>query len=63
MAGLFEIIRKIKNLYKVKLLDTIKIYNVFSLDRLWKAAEDLLLGQVNKLSPLIVITIKEEYKV
>jgi hypothetical protein len=63
MAGLFEIIRKIKNLYKVKLFNTIKIYNVFSLDRLQKAVEDPLLGQVNKpLSPIVIIT-EEEYKV
>jgi hypothetical protein len=63
IAGPFEITRKIGNLYEVKLLNTIKIYNVFSPDRLRKAAEDPLLGQVNKpLSP-IVITIEEEYKV
>jgi hypothetical protein len=63
MAGPFEITRKIGNSYKVKLSDTIKIYNVFSPDRLQKAAEDPLLGQVNKpLSP-IVITTEEEYKV
>jgi hypothetical protein len=63
MAGPFEITRKIGNLYKVKLPDTIKIYNVFSLDRLRKAAKDLLSGQVNKpLSPIVIIT-EEEYKV
>jgi hypothetical protein len=32
MASLFKITKKIENLYEVKLLDTIKIYNVFSLD-------------------------------
>jgi hypothetical protein len=63
MAGPFEITRKIGNSYKVKLPNTIKIYNVFSPDRLQKAAKDLLPGQVNKPPPLIVITIKEEYKV
>jgi hypothetical protein len=63
MAGLFEITRKIGNLYEVKLLNTIKIYNVFSPDQLQKAAEDLLPGQVNKLLLLIVITTEEEYKV
>jgi hypothetical protein len=63
MAGLFEIIRKIGNLYKVKLPNTIKIYNVFSPDRLRKAAKDLLLGQVNKPSLSIVIITEEEYKV
>jgi hypothetical protein len=50
-------------LYEVKLPNTIKIYNVFSLDRLQKAAEDLLLGQVNKPPPPIVITTEKEYNV
>jgi hypothetical protein len=63
MAGSFEIIRKIGNLYKVKLPNTIKIYNVFSLDRLRKAAKDPLLRQVNKPPLLIVITTEEKYKV
>jgi hypothetical protein len=63
MAGPFEITRKIENSYKVKLPNIIKIYNVFFLDRLRKAAEDPLLGQVNKpLSPIMIIT-EEEYKV
>jgi hypothetical protein len=63
MAGSFEIIKKIGNLYEVKLPNTIKIYNVFSLDRLRKAAKDPLLGQVNKLLLLIVIITEEEYEV
>jgi hypothetical protein len=63
MAGPFEITRKIGNSYKVKLLNIIKIYNVFSPDRLQKAAKDPLPGQVNKPLPLIVITTEEEYKV
>jgi hypothetical protein len=63
MAGFFKITRKIGNSYKVKLPNIIKIYKVFSLDRLQKAAKDLLLEQVNKLLLLIVITTKEEYKV
>jgi hypothetical protein len=63
MAGPFEITRKIGNSYEVKLPDTIKIYNVFSPDRLRKAAKDPLPGQVNKLLLLIVIITEEEYKV
>jgi hypothetical protein len=63
MAGLFKITRKIGNSYEVKLSNTIKIHNVFSPDRLRKAAEDPLPGQVNKLSPPIVITTEEEYEV
>jgi hypothetical protein len=62
MADSFEITKKIGNSYEVKLFDTIKIHNVFSSDRLQKAAEAPLLGQVNKLSLLVVITTEEEYK-
>jgi hypothetical protein len=63
MAGLFKITKKIGNSYEVKLPNIIKIYNVFSLDWLQKAAENPLLKQVNKPSPPIVITTEEEYKV
>jgi hypothetical protein len=63
MASPFEITRKIGNSYEVKLLNTIKIYNVFSLDRLRKAAKNPLPGQINKPLLLIVITTEEEYKV
>jgi hypothetical protein len=63
MADSFEIIKEIGNSYEVKIFDTIKIHDVFSSDRLQKAAEDPLLGQVNKLSLLVVITTEEEYKV
>jgi hypothetical protein len=63
MAGLFKITRKIGNSYEVKLSNTIKIHNIFSLDRLQKAAKDPLLGQVNKPpSPIVIIT-EKEYKV
>jgi hypothetical protein len=47
MAGLYKIFEKIGNLYKVKLLDSVKVHPVFSLDKLWKAAIDPLLEQVN----------------
>jgi hypothetical protein len=60
IAGLFEITKQVGNLYKVKLPDTMKIYNVFSPDRLWKAADDLLSGQVNNLALSIVINSDKE---
>jgi Trk K+ transport system NAD-binding subunit len=53
MAGLYKIISKIRNLYKVELLDSVKVYPVFLPDKLWKAAIDPLLGQVNP--PLLPI--------
>jgi len=34
MARLYEILKKVSNSYKVKLLDTIKVYLVFLLDKL-----------------------------
>src|SRR6266536_5319277 len=54
MAGPFEITRQIGNSYEVKLLETMKIYNVFSPDSLRKAVDDPLPGQVNDPLPLIV---------
>ena len=53
MAGPYKIFSKIGNLYKVKLLNLVKVHPVFLPDKLWKAAMDLLLRQVN-LPPLPV---------
>ena len=47
MAGLYKIFNKVGNLYKVKLLNLVKVYFVFLLDKLRKAAINPLLGQVN----------------
>jgi hypothetical protein len=60
MARPFKITRQIGNSYKVDLLETIKIHNVFSLDRLRKAVDDPLLGQVNPPPPLIIVTTEQE---
>jgi len=43
MVGPYKILNKEGNLYKVKLLDLIKVHSVFLLDKLWKAANNLLL--------------------
>jgi hypothetical protein len=60
IAGPFDITKQIGNLYKVKLSDTMKIYNVFSPDRLWKATDDPLPGQVNNLALSIIINSDKE---
>ena len=43
MAGLYKIFNKIENLHKVKLLNLVKVYSIFLLDKLQKAAMDFLL--------------------
>ena len=48
MAGLYKVFEKIGNLYKVKLPDSIKVYLVFSPDKLRKAVTDPLPGQKNE---------------
>jgi len=49
MARLYKILNKEGNLYKVELLDLIKVYPIFLLDKLQKAANNLLPRQKNKL--------------
>jgi len=44
MAGPYKILNKEGNLYKVKLLDLIKVHPVFLPDKLRKAANNLLPG-------------------
>ena len=42
MVGPYKVLKKIGNLYKVKLLDLIKVYPIFLPDKLQKAVNDLL---------------------
>jgi hypothetical protein len=48
MAGLYKILKKIGNSYKVKLPDLIKVYPIFFPDKLRKAINNPLPGQKNK---------------
>ena len=63
MAGLYPIIYKISNSYKIELPESIKIYNIFSSDRLRKATNNPLLGQKNELLLLIEVIFDKEYKI
>jgi hypothetical protein len=63
MAGLHKVLEKVENFYKVKLLETVKVHLVFSLDRLWKAADDPLLRQKNKPPLLIQVNGDNEWEV
>jgi len=48
MAGPYKVFKKRGNLYKVKLLDLIKVYPIFLPDKLRKAINNLLPRQKNK---------------
>ena len=60
MDGPYKIFEKVGNLYRIKLLKSIKIYSVFSLDKLRKAATDPLPRQKNK--PLLPIQVNGDNK-
>ena len=58
MAGPYKILKKVRYSFKVKLLELIKIHPIFSLNYLWKAADDPLPRQYN--NPLLLIQIAED---
>jgi hypothetical protein len=55
MARPYRILGKIGHLYRIELLETIKVHLVFSPDKLRKASNDPLLGQQN--GPLLLIQV------
>jgi hypothetical protein len=57
MAGLYEIIRQVRNSYKVALSKLIQIYPIFSLNKLRKAVDNPLPGQVNNPPLLIQVSV------
>jgi len=42
MVGPYKVLKKIGNLYKIKLPDLIRVYPIFLLDKLRKAVNNLL---------------------
>ena len=63
MVGLYKILNKVGNLYKVELLDSVKVHPIFLLDKLWKAATDPLLGQKNELFLPIQVNNNDEWEI
>jgi Chromo (CHRromatin Organisation MOdifier) domain len=63
IAGPYKILKKIGNLYKVKLLNSVKVHSVFSLDKLRKAATDPLPGQVNPPPLPIQVSGENEWEI
>jgi hypothetical protein len=53
MAGLYKVLKKIGNSYKIELLDSIKVYPIFLLDKLQKATNNPLPRQKNE-PPLLI---------
>ena len=55
IASLYKILEKIGYSYRLKLPQSIKVYSIFSPNKLYKALEDLLPSQKNLLLDLIKV--------
>ena len=63
MAGLYKILEKVGNSYKVDLLEIVKVHLVFSLDKLQKALDDPLPRQKNEPPLLVQVDGDDEWEV
>jgi hypothetical protein len=63
LAGKYKILQKIGNSFELELPDSIKVYPVFPLDRLCKAANNLLPGQINEPALPIKVNGEDEWEV
>ena len=60
MAGLYTILEQVGNAFRIDLPPSIKIHLVISTDKLRKAAEDPLPGQLQELGLPIIVNGQEE---
>ena len=63
MIGPFQITEQVRHAYWLDLPPTMKIHNMFSPDKLWKAADDPLPGQVQEPPEPVEINDDEEWEV